>query len=190
MIAENWSDILDQSSYTEVNSNFPSEEEALYSPYTSHRNDLLADDDDSSFLSRFINNLPTMEEDERNFDKYRDNNDSDMILDSTSFLEKMPCEVGANDCPFNAECIPLGLKLRNGICKCIPGTEENAQGACIQTIRPFSKGPTIPIDSIKKSDDLISDPKTDDTKTETSSPKTIKNLTVSVSDKKVSDQFV
>lgn len=169
-----------------MNNNFSPEEETLYSPYTSHRNELLTDDDDSSFLSRFINNLPTIEEDERNFDKYRDNNESDMILDSTNFLEKVPCEVGASDCPFNAECIPLGLKLRNGICKCIPGTEENSQGACVQTMRPFSKGPTIPIDSIKKSEDLISGPKSDDSKTDNSITKTIQNLTVSVSDKKVS----
>ncbi|XP_028168662.1 dyslexia-associated protein KIAA0319 [Ostrinia furnacalis] len=183
--SENWADILDQSSYNEVNTNFSPEEESLYSPYTSHRNDLMPEDDDSNFLSRFINNLPSMEEDERNFDKYRDNNDSEMIMDATSYLEKVPCEVGASDCPFNAECIPLGLKLRNGICKCIPGTEENSQGSCVQTIRPFAKGPTIPMDSIKKNDELIPDPKNDDLKTESSTPKAIQNLTVSVSDKTV-----
>lgn len=148
---------------------------------------MLSDDDDSSFLSRFINNLPSMEEDDRNFEKYRDNNDSDMIMDATSYLEKVPCEVGANDCPFNSECIPLGRKLQNGICKCVPGTEENSQGACVQSIRPYAKGPTIPLDSIKKSGELIPDTKSDDDKTESSTPKTIQKLTVSVSDKKVSN---
>lgn len=125
-----------------------------------------------------------MDDDEaRNFDKYRDNNDSDMIMDTTNFLEKIPCVVGTGDCPFNSECIPLGLKMRNGICKCVPGTEENAQGSCVQTMRPFSKGPTIPVDSIKKSDET--EPKNDATKTETSSPKSIQTLTVSILSKQV-----
>ncbi|CAH0400900.1 unnamed protein product [Chilo suppressalis] len=182
---ENWSDILDQSSYSEVSNGYSPEEETLYSPYTSHRNDIINEDDDTSFLSHFINNLPNIEEDEaRTFDKYRDNNDSDMIMDANNYLDKVSCDVGANDCPFNSECIPLGIKPNNGICKCIPGTEENAQGACIQIIRPYAKGPTIPIDSIKKPDD-VSGTKMDETKTEMSTPKTIQNLTVSVSDKQV-----
>ncbi|KAF9805268.1 hypothetical protein SFRURICE_014019 [Spodoptera frugiperda] len=181
---ENWSDILDQSSYRQVNNNFSPEEESVYSPYSINRNDLLNGDEASTFLSRFLNNLPTMDEDEpRNFDKYRDNNDNDMIMDTNSFLEKIPCEVDAGDCPFNSECIPLGLKLRNGICKCVPGTEENAQGSCVQIIRPFSKGPTIPVDSMKKNDDV--DPKSDILKTETTSQKSIQTLTVSILSKQV-----
>ncbi|KAL4708995.1 hypothetical protein ACJJTC_005856 [Scirpophaga incertulas] len=181
---ENWSDILDQSSYSEVNSNFSPEEDSMYSPFTSHRNDILSEDDGSSFLSRFINNLPSMDDEEsRAFDKYRENSDNEMIMDASNYIEKVPCEVGVNDCPLNAECIPLGIKLRNGICKCIPGTEENTQGACIQSIRPFSKGPTIPLDGIKKNDEL--DSNSDETKPEISSPKSIQNLTVSVSNKTV-----
>ncbi|CAG9788737.1 unnamed protein product [Diatraea saccharalis] len=186
LLSENWSDILDQSSYAEMNNNYSPEDDSLYSPYTSHRNDILTEDDDTSFLSHFLNNLPSIEEDEvRTFDKYRDNNDSDMIMEATNYLDKVPCDVGANDCPFNSECIPLGIKPNNGICKCVLGTEENAQGACIQIIRPYAKGPTIPLDSIKKSDD-IPDIKSDDTKMDISTPKTIQNLTVSVSDKQVS----
>lgn len=182
IVTENWSDILDQSSYRQVNNNFSPEEESIYSPYTSRRNDLLTDDDEAAFLSRFINNLP-MDDDDRSFDKYRDNSDSDMIMDASNFLEKIPCEVGARDCPFNAACMPLGLKTRNGICKCIPGTEENAQGSCVQTIRPFSKGPTIPVDSIKKIDDP--EGKTDDQKLESTSPKSVQTLTVSILSKQV-----
>ncbi|XP_049875638.1 dyslexia-associated protein KIAA0319-like [Pectinophora gossypiella] len=180
---ENWSDILDQSNYREVNNNFSPEEDSLYSPYANHRNDIVADDEDSKFLSHFINNLPNIEVDEtRNFD--RDSADNDLIMDASSFLEKVPCEVGAaDDCPFNSECVPLGLKLRNGICKCLPGTEENAQGACIQTMRPFSKGPTIPMDAMKK-DDLM-DAKADDIKPEIASPKSVQNLTVSIISKQV-----
>ncbi|KAH9633261.1 hypothetical protein HF086_006863 [Spodoptera exigua] len=181
---ENWSDILDQSGYRQVNNNFSPEEESVYSPYSINRNDLLNGDEASTFLSRFLNNLPTMDEDEaRNFDKYRDNNDSDMIMDTNSFLEKIPCEVDAGDCPFNSVCIPLGMKLRNGICKCVPGTEENAQGACVQIIRPFSKGPTIPVDAMKKNDDV--DSKNDILKTETTSQKSIQTLTVSILSKQV-----
>lgn len=107
-----------------------------------------------------------------------------MILEPSSFLEKISCEVGANEiqCPFNSECIPIGLKLRNGVCKCVLGTEENAQGSCVQTLRPFSKGPTIPIDAIKKDD---ADVKGDDPKTETSSTKTVQTLTVSILSKQV-----
>ncbi|PZC78905.1 hypothetical protein B5X24_HaOG217099 [Helicoverpa armigera] len=180
---ENWSDILDQSSYRPVNNNFSPEDDSLYAPYTSHRNDLLNDDEESNFLSHFLNNLPTMDDDEaRTFDKYRDNNDSDMIMDATNFLEKIPCELGAGDCPFNSECIPVGHKMRGGICKCVPGTEENAQGACVQTMRPFSKGPTIPVDAMKKTDDEL---KNDVLKTETSSPKSVQTLTVSILSKQV-----
>lgn len=125
-----------------------------------------------------------MDEDESStYDKYRDNTESDMIMDATSFLEKISCEVGANDCPFNAECIPLGLKLHNGICKCVPGTEENAQGACEKTIRPFSKGPTIPMDTLKKSDN--SEIKNEDTKIDTTSSKTVQILMVSILSKEV-----
>lgn len=103
-------------------------------------------------------------------------------MDSTNFLEKITCEVGVGDCPFNSECVPLGIKLRNGICKCIPGTEENAQGACIQINRPFSKGPTIPIDAIKKDDSEV---KSDALKIESSSVKTVQTLTVSILSKQV-----
>lgn len=113
-----------------------------------------------------------------------DSNENDMIMDATGFLEKISCEVGTrDDCPFNAECIPLRMKLRNGFCKCVPGTEENAQGACVQIIRPFAKGPTIPMDALKKTDDM--DPKTDNLKTETSSPRSSQNLTVSILSKEV-----
>ncbi|XP_026756071.2 dyslexia-associated protein KIAA0319 [Galleria mellonella] len=181
---ENWSDILDQSSYTEVSNNFSPEEEPLYAPYSSRHNDLLSEDEDSNFLSHFINNLPNMEEGEgRNFDKFRDASDSDVLMDSTNFLENVPCEMGVGDCPFNSECIPLGLKGAHGICKCLPGTEL-AQGTCVP-IRPYSKGPTIPIDSIKKNDELITDSKNDNIKIDTSTPKIVQNLTVSVSDKEV-----
>lgn len=109
-------------------------------------------------------------------------------MDATSFLDKMPCEVGANDdCPFNSECIPLGLKTRNGICKCVPGTEEDSQGACVQTIHPFSKGPTIYMS--KKDDEMISDSRNEELKPESTSPKTIQNLTVSIVSKEVLDIF-
>lgn len=107
-----------------------------------------------------------------------------MIMDSTSFIEKISCEVGAVEiqCPFNSECIPLGLKLRHGICKCVPGTEENALGSCVQTLRPFSKGPTIPIDAIKKDDSEV---KGDSLKIETTSEKSVQTLTVSIVSKQV-----
>ncbi|KOB72590.1 Uncharacterized protein OBRU01_12020 [Operophtera brumata] len=179
--SENWSDILDQSSLREISSNYSPEEEPIYPPYTSHQNDL-EDEDPSNFLTHFIDNLPVDDDDSRDFDKYRDN--SDMIMDSTSFLEKISCEVGAVEmqCPFNSECIPLALKLRNGFCKCVPGTEENAQGSCVQTLRPYSKGPTIPIDAIKKDDSEV---KSDSLKTETSSAKSIQTLTVSILSKQV-----
>ncbi|KAG6443289.1 dyslexia-associated protein KIAA0319 [Manduca sexta] len=180
---ENWSDILDQSNYRDLNTNYSPEEETIYSPYTSHRNDLLSEEEESNFLSHFINNLPTMDdEDARSYDKYRTNTDNDMIMDASSFLEKISCEVGVDECPFNAECIPLGLKMRHGICKCVPGTEENAQGSCVQTMRPFSKEQTLPLSSLKKSDEP--DPKTD-FKPENTSPKNIQTLMVSILSKKV-----
>lgn len=180
-ISENWSDILDQSSYRDVSSNFSPEDESIYNPYTSHSQNLLSEDEESNFLSNFLNNLPVEEDDARQFDKYRDSSDSELLLDRTSFFEKVPCEVGAaDDCPFNSECIPLGLKTRNGICKCVPGTEENRQGACVQLLRPFSKGPTIPMDSKKNGE--MSDLKAD-SKAEV--VKTIQNLTVSILSKEV-----
>lgn len=176
---ENWSDILDQSNFRELNNNFSPEDETMYS-FTNHHNDL-ADDDESNFLTHFINNLPNMEEDEpQNFDKYADNNDNEMMM---RFLEKNSCEVGADDCPFNSECIPLGLKMRSGICKCVMGTEENAQGACIPQ-RPFSKGPTIPIESIKKSENLMSEMGSD---LKSDKPVARQNLTVSISSKEVNE---
>ncbi|XP_073962092.1 dyslexia-associated protein KIAA0319 isoform X2 [Choristoneura fumiferana] len=178
---ENWSDILDQSSYRDVGSNFSPEEESIYTPYTSRNQNLLSEDDESNFLSNFLNNLPVDEDDARQFDKYRDSSDNELLLDRTSFFEKVPCEVGAaDDCPFNSECIPLGLKTRNGICKCVPGTEENRQGACVQMLRPFSKGPTIPMDSKKSGE--ISDLKID---SKSEGVKTIQNLTVSILSKEV-----
>ncbi|KAJ0174628.1 hypothetical protein K1T71_009736 [Dendrolimus kikuchii] len=180
---ENWSDILDQSSYRDVYNTYSPDEESIYSPYTGHHNDMLSEEEGSNFLSRFINNLPTIgDEETQNFDKFRDTSDSDMIMDSTNFLEKISCEVGAGDCPFNSECIPLGLKMRNGICKCVPGTEENSEGACVPT-RAFSKGPTIPVDAMKKNDD--SDVKTDSLKTESTTQKTVQTLTVSILSKQV-----
>lgn len=176
---ENWSDILDQSSYREISNNYSPEEEPLYTPYTSHRNDLLTDENTDDFLSHFINNLPNMDdEDTRGFVKYRDNGDTDMIMDATGYLEKISCDVGAGDCPFNAECVPLGLKTSNGFCKCIPGTEENSQGACVKSLRPFSKGPTLPMDSSKKSEGT-------DTKMESTTPRTVQTLTVSIVSKTV-----
>lgn len=180
IITENWSDILDQSNFREISSNYSPEEEPIYSPYTSHRNELNDDDDPNNFLSRFIDNLPVDDDDSRSFDKYRDSNDNDMIMESTSFLEKISCEVGSVEiqCPFNSECIPIGLKLRNGVCKCVPGTEENSQGSCVQTLRPFSKGPTISIDAVKKDDSE------EKSKTETTA-KSVQTLTVSIVSKQV-----
>lgn len=183
--AENWSDILDQPSDREVSNTFTPEEESIYAPYTNRRNDILSDVDDNKFLTHFINNLPNLEEDEvRNMD--RDSPENDMVMDATNYLGKIACEVGAaDDCPFNSECIPIGLKLRNGICKCVPGTEEDAQGACVQTLRPFAKGPTIQMDSLKKSAEMIGDSRNDDLKIESSSPKSVQNLTVSISPQQV-----
>ncbi|XP_063537296.1 dyslexia-associated protein KIAA0319 [Cydia strobilella] len=176
---ENWSDILDQSSYREAGSNYSPEEESVYSPYTRNQN-LVTDDEESNFLSHFLNNLPMEDDDTRPYDKYRDSTDNELLVDATRFLEKVPCEVGASgDCPFNSECIPLGLKTRNGICKCVPGTEENAQGVCVQMLRPFSKGPTIPMDS-KKSGEAL-----DKTDIKSEAPKTDQNLTVSIVSKTV-----
>ncbi|XP_053610675.1 dyslexia-associated protein KIAA0319 [Plodia interpunctella] len=178
---ENWSEILYQSNYGEVSNNFSPEDETIYSPYTNRHNEQIPDEEDSNFLSHFINNLPSIEDGDRgNLDKFRDNTDADLIMESSNFLEKMPCEVEAGDCPYNAECIPINHG--HGICKCIPGTELS-EGSCV-AVRPFSKGPTIGIDTLKKSGDLVSGGKTDD-QTDVSTPKTIQNLTVSVSDQKV-----
>lgn len=177
--SENWSDILDQSSARDISSNFP-EEEPIYSPYNSHQNDILNDDEGSSFLSHFINNLPVEEDDSRPL--YRDNSDSSIMMEPNNYLDKITCEVGVDDCPFNSECVPLGLKMRNGICKCIPGMEESPQGACIQSVRPFSKGPTIPIDAIKKDD---ASKNNDVLKMDTASAKTVQTLTVSILSKQV-----
>ncbi|GBP16730.1 Dyslexia-associated protein KIAA0319-like protein [Eumeta japonica] len=185
LMGQNWSDILDPSNYRDITTNFsPEDESAIYAPYTSH-SELLPDGDDANFLTRFINNLPNIdEEDPRNFGKYRDNNDSDMVMDATNFLEKVPCEVGAaEDCPFNAECIPLGLKTNNGICKCVPGTEENSQGVCVQTLRSYPKG--NPIDSIKKTDNSVLADKSEDLKIDSAPPKSIQTLTVSIVSKEV-----
>lgn len=121
------------------------------------------------------------DEEQQNYDKYTDSSDNEMML-ASRFLEKNSCEIGADDCPFNAECIPLGLKTRNGICKCIMGTEENAQGACVPQ-RPFSKGPTLPIESVEKSSNLGSDTKSDELNTD--KPLPTQNLTVSISSKEV-----
>ncbi|CAG9564693.1 unnamed protein product [Danaus chrysippus] len=176
---ENWSDILEQTNYRESNSNFSPEEEPVYS-YSNQRNDI-QDDEESNFLNHFINNLPSMDDEEQqNFDKYTDSNDNEMML-ASRFLEKVSCEVGADDCPFNAECIPLGHKMRNGLCKCIMGTEENAEGACVAR-RPFSKGPTIPLESTKKIENLDPEIKSSNLKSDLSSHQ---NLTVSISSKEV-----
>lgn len=117
----------------------------------------------------------------------RDSSENDMVMDATNYLGKIACDVGtAEDCPFNSECIPIGLKLRNGICKCVPGTEENAQGACVQTLRPFAKGPIMQMDSLKKND-AIGDIANDDLKIESSTTKSVQNLTVSIISKEVMD---
>lgn len=125
-----------------------------------------------------------VEDETRPYDRV--GSDSDMIMDAATFLDKVQCEVGApDDCPFNSECIPLGIKMRRGICKCVPGTEENAQGTCVQIHRPFSKGPTIPLDGLTRGEDLLTNPKSDDLELETSSVRSIQNLTVSVLSKEV-----
>ncbi|XP_072944852.1 dyslexia-associated protein KIAA0319 [Epargyreus clarus] len=178
---ENWSELLDQSNFREVN-NFIPEEESVYS-YSNHRNDMPSEDDDTDFLARFLNNLPNIEDDEpQGYEKYSDSTDNDMMLAASRFLEKVPCEIGADDCPYNAECIPLDMKHRNGICKCNLGYEENSQGGCVQMMRPFSKGPTVPMESMKKGQDLISESKADSLIDKTS-PK--QNLTVSILSKEV-----
>ncbi|CAH2043698.1 unnamed protein product, partial [Iphiclides podalirius] len=179
---ESWLDILDQSNNREVNNNFSPDDE-LYTPYTSRYSNLLSVNED--FLSNFLNNLPNIEDEgSQGYSKFRENNDSDMLMDASKFIEKVPCVVGeSDDCPYNSECVSLGLKLRNGICKCIPGTEENSQGACVQAIRPYAKGPTIPIDSIKKNEEISDESKIGDNKSET--PASRQNLTVSVLSKQV-----
>ncbi|KPJ02053.1 Dyslexia-associated protein KIAA0319 [Papilio xuthus] len=178
---ENWLEILDQSNNREVTNNF-SQEDEVYPPFTGRYTDLLTEDED--FLSRFLNNLPNNEDEgTQTFSKFRENSDNEMIMDASNFLEKVPCVVGVpDDCPFNSECVSLGLKLRNGICKCIAGTEENAQGACIQSARPYSKAETIPIDT-KKDDDLVAGAKFGDTKSDMPVPR--QNLTVSILSKQV-----
>ncbi|XP_013179689.1 PREDICTED: dyslexia-associated protein KIAA0319-like protein [Papilio xuthus] len=178
---ENWLEILDQSNNREVTNNF-SQEDEVYPPFTGRYTDLLTEDED--FLSRFLNNLPNNEDEgTQTFSKFRENSDNEMIMDASNFLEKVPCVVGVpDDCPFNSECVSLGLKLRNGICKCIAGTEENAQGACIQSTRPYSKAETIPIDT-KKDDDLVAGAKFGDTKSDMPVPR--QNLTVSILSKQV-----
>ncbi|XP_041982095.1 dyslexia-associated protein KIAA0319 [Aricia agestis] len=174
--SENWSDILEQSNFRELN-NYSPEEEPMYA-YSNHGNDM-PDDEESSFLNRFINNLPSLEDDEQQaFDKYES---SDEMMLASRFLNKISCDMGADDCPYNSECVPLGHKM-HGICKCILGMEENSQGACVPMRRPYSKGPTMPIESIKKSDSLI-DAKMDESKLDTNMPKL--NLTVSIESKQV-----
>lgn len=174
--------MLDQPSYRESANNYAPDDDALYSPYTSsHRNDLLPDDIDTNFLTRFLSKLPIDEDDgPRSYEKYRDS-DGDMIMDGSSLLDKVPCEVGAtDDCPYNAECIPLSMKTRNGLCKCILGTEENAQGACV---RPYAKGPTD-LETDKKNDELGSEVKMD-----TSATSVVQKLTVSILSKEVCNQI-
>lgn len=97
---------------------------------------------------------------------------------ASKFLEKVACEVETNDCPFNAECIPLGHNMHNGICKCILGTGMNEQGACVPIRRPYSKGPTDLNDSIKKTDI--------ETKIDIKENKPVQNLTVSILSQTVS----
>lgn len=72
---------MDQSNFREVNNNYSPEEEPIYS-YSNRRNDI-QDDEDTSFLTHFINNLPNMDDEEqRNFDKYSDSTDNEMMLAS------------------------------------------------------------------------------------------------------------
>ncbi|XP_068617646.1 dyslexia-associated protein KIAA0319 [Battus philenor] len=177
---ENWQEILDQSNNHDANNNFSPEDE-IYAPYTSRYTDLLAEDED--YLTHFLNNLPNEDEEGTQiFGKFRDSTDNEMIMDASNFLEKVPCVVGeTDDCPLNSECVSLGLKLNNGFCKCIPGTEENSQGLCVKIIRPYSKGPTIPMNEDKKSDLVGS--KTSEIKLEILTPR--QNLTVSVLSKQV-----
>ncbi|CAK1555617.1 unnamed protein product [Leptosia nina] len=166
---ENWSEILEQSNIREEPSNF-ADEEPVYG-YTNHRSEV-ANDEESNFLKHFINSLPTIDDDEsQGYEKY-DNSDNEMML-ASKFLEKVACEVGTNDCPFNAECIPLGHNMHNGICKCILGTEMNEQGACVPIRRPYSKGPTDAIEPVKKTE-------VTETKTDEKGNKPVQNLTVSI----------
>ncbi|CAG4952006.1 unnamed protein product [Colias eurytheme] len=169
---ENWSEILSQSSFREESNNFQ-DEEPVYA--YSNGNNEIADVDESNFLSHFINNLPTIDEDESQYEKYTNSNDNEMML-ASRFLEKVACEVGASDCPYNAECIPLGHNMHNGICKCILGTEMNAQGSCVPIRRSYSKGPIDSIEPIKKPEDILS---------QTKENKPVQNLTVSILSKEV-----
>ncbi|VVD01179.1 unnamed protein product [Leptidea sinapis] len=159
----------------EMNS-FPQEEEPVYA--YSNRNEL-ANSDESDFLTHFIKNLPNIEE-TPGFDKYSDNNNNEMML-ASRFLEKVACEVGADDCPYNSECIPLGLKMHSGICKCTPGMEMNNQGSCVPIRRVFSKGPRDESESSKTNEEVIGDMTNEDVK----EPKPVQKLTVSISSKTV-----
>ncbi|XP_050682200.1 dyslexia-associated protein KIAA0319-like protein isoform X2 [Leptidea sinapis] len=173
---ENWLDILSQSSVRDEMNSFPQEEEPVYA--YSNRNEL-ANSDESDFLTHFIKNLPNIEE-TPGFDKYSDSNNNEMML-ASRFLEKVACEVGADDCPYNSECIPLGLKMHSGICKCTPGMEMNNQGSCVPIRRVFSKGPRDESESLKTNEEVIGDMTNEDVK----EPKPVQKLTVSISSKTV-----
>ncbi|CAH4029959.1 unnamed protein product [Pieris brassicae] len=164
--SENWSEILGQSSFREEQ-NF-GEEELVYGYPNRHSE--VADDEESNYLAHFINNLPNIDDEDSGYEKY-DNSDNDMML-ASKFLEQVVCVMGTNNCPFNAECIPLGHNMHKGICKCILGTEMNEQGACVPIRRPYSKGPTDLNDSIKKEDM--------ETKSDIKENKPVQNLTVSI----------
>ncbi|CAF4879290.1 unnamed protein product [Pieris macdunnoughi] len=164
--SENWSEILGQSSFREEQ-NF-GEEELVYGYPNRHSE--VADDEESNYLAHFINNLPTIDDEDSGYEKY-DNSDNDMML-ASKFLEHVVCVMGTNNCPFNAECIPLGHNMHKGICKCVLGTEMNEQGACVPLRRPYSKGPTDLNDSIKKEDI--------ETKSDIKENKPVQNLTVSI----------
>ncbi|XP_047521550.1 dyslexia-associated protein KIAA0319-like protein isoform X2 [Pieris napi] len=164
--SENWSEILGQSSFREEQ-NF-GEEELVYGYPNRHSE--VADDEESNYLAHFINNLPTIDDEDSGYEKY-DNSDNDMML-ASKFLEHVVCVMGTNNCPFNAECIPLGHNMHKGICKCVLGTEMNEQGACVPLRRPYSKGPTDLNDSIKKEDM--------ETKSDIKENKPVQNLTVSI----------
>lgn len=144
--SENWSEILDQSNFRELNNNYAADDEPQYS-YTNR----YSDGDVTNFLTHFINGVPNIDDDEQNFVKFSDTTDNEMML-ASRFLEKISCEVGSDDCPYNAECVPLGHNMRNGICKCMLGMEENAQGDCVPIHRSFSKDS---VDSVKKGDSLV-----------------------------------
>lgn len=172
-VSENWSEILDQSNFRELNNNYATDEDSQYS-YTNR----YSDDDVTNFLTHFINGVPNINDDEQNFVKFTDTTDNEMML-ASRFLEKISCEVGSDECPYNAECVPLGHNMRNGICKCMLGMEENAQGSCVPIHRSFSKDS---VDSIKKGDSLI-ESKSDILLPDKSAPR--QKLTVSILSKQV-----